>query len=32
MKDLVDKHLSVYMNLVLLNALKQYNVEYNITR
>jgi hypothetical protein len=32
MKDLSDKHSGVYMNLILLNALKQYNIKYNITR
>jgi hypothetical protein len=32
MKDLLDKHLSVYMNLALLNALKQYDIKYNIIR
>jgi hypothetical protein len=32
MKDLSDIHSSVYMLSVLLNALKEYNIEYNITR
>ena len=32
MKDLSDIHSGVYMNLVLIEALKQYNIEYNITR
>jgi hypothetical protein len=32
MKDLNDIYSSVYMLSVLLDALKQYNIEYNITR
>jgi hypothetical protein len=32
MEDLKDKHSSVYMFSVLLETLKQYNIEYNITR
>ena len=32
MKDLKDIYSSVYMNLVLLETLKEYNIEYNITR
>jgi hypothetical protein len=32
MKDLKDIHSGIYMNLVLLEALKDYNIEYNITR
>jgi hypothetical protein len=32
MKDLKDIHSGIYMNSVLLNTLKQYNIEYNITR
>jgi hypothetical protein len=32
MKDLKDIHSSSYMNLVLLETLKEYNIEYNITR
>jgi hypothetical protein len=32
MKDLSDKHSGVYMNSVLLEALKHYNIEYNINR
>ena len=32
MKDLNNIHLGVYMNLVLLETLKEYNIEYNITR
>ena len=32
MKDLKDIHLGVYMNSVLLDTLKEYNIEYNITR
>jgi len=32
MKDLSDIHSSVYMNSVLLEALKEFNIKYNITR
>jgi hypothetical protein len=32
MKDLNDIHSGVYMLSVLLEALKQYDIEYNITR
>jgi hypothetical protein len=32
MKDLSDIHSGVYMNSVLIETLKQYNIEYNITR
>ena len=32
MKDLSDVHSGVYMNKVLLEALEQYNIEYNIMR
>ena len=32
MKDLSDIHSGIYMNSVLIEALKQYNIEYNITR
>jgi hypothetical protein len=32
MKDLNNIHLGVYMNSVLLETLKEYNIEYNITR
>ena len=32
MKDLNDIYLGVYMNSVLLETLKEYNIEYNITR
>jgi len=32
MKDLSDIHSRLYMNSVLIEALKQYNIEYNITR
>ena len=32
MKDLKDIHSGKYMNLVLLEALKAYGIEYNITR
>jgi hypothetical protein len=32
MKDLSDIHSGVYMNSVLLKALKEFNIEYNITR
>jgi hypothetical protein len=32
MKDLSDIHSSAYMNSVLLETLKEYNIEYNITR
>jgi len=32
MKDLADIHSGQYMNKVLLEALKEYNIEYNITR
>jgi hypothetical protein len=31
-KDLKDIHSSNYMNSVLLETLKEYNIEYNITR
>ena len=31
-KDLKDIHSGVYMNSVLLETLKEYNIEYNITR
>ena len=31
-KDLLDVHLGVYINKVLLKALKEYNIEYNIIR
>ena len=31
MKDLSDIHSGVYMNSVLLEALKEFNIEYNIT-
>ena len=32
MKDLNDIHSGVYMNSVLLETLKEYNIEYNITK
>lgn len=32
MKGLSDIHSGEYMNTVLLEALKDYNIEYNITR
>jgi hypothetical protein len=32
MKDLKDKHSGTYMNKVLLSALKDFNIEYNINR
>jgi hypothetical protein len=32
MKDLKDIYSGQYINKVLLEALKQYNIEYNITR
>jgi hypothetical protein len=32
MKDLKDIHSGSYMNLVLLETLKEYEIEYNITR
>jgi len=32
MKDLSDAHSGAYMNTVLLEALKDYNIEYNIIR
>ena len=32
MKDLKDIYSGNYMNLVLLETLKEYNIEYNITR
>jgi hypothetical protein len=32
MKDLNDIHSGIYMLSVLLGTLKQYNIEYNITR
>ena len=32
MRDLKDKHSSVYLNEVLLESLKDFNIEYNITR
>jgi hypothetical protein len=32
MKDLSNKYSSVYMNSILLEALKEYNLEYGITR
>jgi hypothetical protein len=32
MKDLSDIHSGEYMNKVLLKALKEYNIEYNITK
>jgi hypothetical protein len=31
-KDLLDIYSSEYINKVLLEALKEYNIEYNITR
>jgi len=32
MKDLKEPHSSTYMNSVLLETLREYNIEYNITR
>jgi len=32
MKDLKDIHSGIYMNSVLLETLKEYNIEYNITK
>ena len=32
MRDLSDIHSGVYMNKILLETLKAYNIEYNITR
>ena len=32
MKDLKDIHSGKYINIILLEALKEYNIEYNITR
>jgi hypothetical protein len=32
MKDLSDIHSGEYMNSVLIEALKEYNIEYNITK
>ena len=32
MKDLADIHSGHYINKLLLEALKEYNIEYNITR
>jgi hypothetical protein len=32
MKDLSDKHSGVYINKVLLEALKEFDIEYHITR
>ena len=32
MKDLKDIHNGKYMNSVLLEALREFNIEYNITR
>jgi len=32
MKDLKDIHSGSYINLVLLETLKEYNIKYNITR
>lgn len=32
MKDLKDKHSDLYLNKVLLETLREYNIEYNITR
>jgi hypothetical protein len=32
MKDLKDKHSGLYLKEVLLDTLKDYNIEYNITR
>jgi hypothetical protein len=32
MKDLSDKHSGVYINKVLLNTLKEFNIKYNINR
>jgi hypothetical protein len=32
MRDLNNIHLGLYMNLVLLETLKEYNIKYNITR
>jgi hypothetical protein len=31
MKDLKDKHSGLYLNKVLLETLREYNIEYNIT-
>ena len=31
-KDLKDKHSGIYLNSVLLETLKEYNIKYNITR
>jgi hypothetical protein len=32
MKDLKEPHLGSYINLILLETLKEYRIEYNITR
>jgi hypothetical protein len=32
MKDLKEVHSGIYMNSVLLETLREYNIEYNITR
>jgi hypothetical protein len=32
MKDLKEPHSGTYMNSVLLETLREYNIEYNITR
>jgi hypothetical protein len=32
MRDLLDIHLGVYINKVLLETLKEFNIKYNITR
>jgi hypothetical protein len=32
MKDLKEPHSGSYMNLILLETLKEYRIEYNITR
>jgi len=32
MKPLIEKHSGVYMQEVLLETLRDYNIEYNITR
>jgi hypothetical protein len=32
MKDLLDIHSGIYMNSMLLEALKEFNIKYNITR